>query len=133
MKKKIRISEESLNKIFGKDKIDEISHRKVDNALGKSNALFDDMTYAFNDFYDTVKYSEDVNNPYIIKIKKYADIIKSLLNRKNNQANNFSNELNKFDYKAFYNDKTRPEDEENYDDLDLTYLQNKYPKIKGEL
>ena len=86
------------------------------------------MEYAFNDFYDTVKYNEDINNPYVKKIKEYAEKIASLLDRKNAQRNNINNELNKFDYKKFYGDIGRPEDEEDYNNLDLRMLQDRYPR-----
>ena len=127
MKRRIKLSESDLNRIV-KRAINEISYGLADNAYNKSDEVFTEMEYAFNDFYDTVKYNEDINNPYVKKIKEYAEKIASLLDRKNAQRNNISNELNKFDYKKFYGDKNRSEDEEDYNNLDLRMLQDRYPR-----
>ena len=84
MKRRIKLSESDLNKIV-KRAINEISYGLADNAYNKSDEVFTEMEYAFNDFYDTVKYNEDINNPYVKKIKEYAEKIASLLDRKNAQ------------------------------------------------
>ena len=127
MKKIIKINEDSFNRLFN-GSINEISHDAVDNAFNKSDDIFWNLTNAFNDFYDELKYNADTNNPYIQKIKAYADAIGSILSVKVAQKNKFSDELNKFDHTKFYNDESRPEDEEDYGNLDLKYLQDKYPK-----
>ena len=127
MKKVIKINEDTFNRLFN-GSINEISHDVVDNAFNKSDDIFWNLTNAFNDFYDELKYNADTNNPYIQKIKAYADAIGSILSVKVAQKNKFSDELNKFDHTKFYNDESRPEDEEDYGNLDLKYLQNKYPK-----
>ena len=127
MKKVIKINEDTFNRLFN-GSINEISHDAVDNAFNKSDDIFWNLTNAFNDFYDELKYNADTNNPYIQKIKAYADAIGSILSVKVAQKNKFSDELNKFDHTKFYNDESRPEDEEDYGNLDLKYLQDKYPK-----
>ena len=127
MKKVIKINEDTFNRLFN-GSINEISHDVVDNAFNKSDDMFWNLTNAFNDFYDELKYNADTNNPYIQKIKAYADAIGSILSVKVAQKNKFSDELNKFDHTKFYNDESRPEDEEDYGNLDLKYLQDKYPK-----
>lgn len=127
MKKVIKINEDTFNRLFN-GSINEISHDVVDNAFNKSDDIFWNLTNAFNDFYDELKYNADTNNPYIQKIKAYADAIGSILSVKVAQKNKFSDELNKFDHTKFYNDESRPEDEEDYGNLDLKYLQDKYPK-----
>lgn len=127
MKKVIKINEDTFNRLFNST-INEISHDTVDRAYNKSDDIFYNLTNAFNDFYDELKYNADTNNPYIQKIKAYADAIGSILSVKVAQKNKFSDELNKFDHTKFYNDESRPEDEEDYGNLDLKYLQDKYPK-----
>ena len=127
MKKVIKINEDTFNRLFN-GSINEISHDAVDNAFNKSDDIFWNLTNAFNNFYDELKYNADTNNPYIQKIKAYADAIGSILSVKVAQKNKFSDELNKFDHTKFYNDESRPEDEEDYGNLDLKYLQDKYPK-----
>ena len=127
MKKVIKINEDTFNRLFN-GPINEISHDVVDNAFNKSDDIFWNLTNAFNDFYDELKYNADAKNPYIQKIKAYADAIGSILSVKVAQKNKFSDELNKFDHTKFYNDESRPEDEEDYGNLDLKYLQDKYPK-----
>ena len=127
MKKIIKINESTFNRLFN-GSINEISHDVVDNAFNKSDDMFWNLTNAFNDFYDELKYNADTNNPYIQKIKAYADAIGSILSVKVAQKNKFSDELNKFDHTKFYNDESRSEDEEDYGNLDLKYLQDKYPK-----
>ena len=121
--KTITLREESYNKL-----VNEISHGLVDKASEKSDNVFSEMEYAFSDFYNTVKYNVDKSNPYVKEIAGYAEKIADILFRKRNQRDNFNNELNKFDYEKFYNDMSRPEEEEDYDNLDLRYLQDKYPR-----
>lgn len=123
MKKVIRLTENQIEKA-----INEISYGKVDMAHNKLDDVFTDMEYAFNEFYETIKYNTDTNNPYVKKIKEYADKIGNILRRKDSQRDNMYDELNKFNHKEFYDDVNRPENEEDYENLDLKYLQNKYPK-----
>jgi len=127
MKRKITINEDKFNRLF--NDINEISHKTVQNASDVSEHVFYDMRVAFDDFYDTVKYNPDGNNPYVKKIKAYADAIDAILSQKGMQRKNFDNELNKFDYEKFYADNS----DEDYDNLDLKYLQNKYPKDKSNM
>ena len=124
MKKRIKLSESDLNRIV-KRVINEISYGLVDNASSISDKVFYDMEMAFQDFYDTIKYNVDTNNPYVKKIKEYADAIGDILSKKSQQRKNFEIEKNKFDYKDFYSDKDAPDD---YDKLELRDLQSKYPK-----
>ena len=123
MKKVIRLTENQIEKA-----INEISYGKVDMAHNKLDDVFTDMEYAFNEFYETIKYNTDTNNPYVKKIKEYADKIENILRRKDSQRDNMYDELNKFNHKEFYDDVNRPENVEDYENLDLKYLQNKYPK-----
>lgn len=120
MSKKINLTEKQLNKA-----INEISYGTVNNASNVSDNIFWEMEISFQDFYDTVKYNKDSNNPYVKKIKEYADAIKEILSKKSRQRKNFDVERNKFDYKKFYDDKNAPDD---YDNMELKDLQNKYPK-----
>ena len=131
--KKVKLSEESFNKLKSK-LVNEISHRTVDNASRTSDNIFYDIEFAFNEFYQLVRYSEHRDNPYIKKIAQYAEAIEDILSKKSNQRRNFDQELNKFDYQKFYNDEDKPEEwEEDYDDLDLRMLQNKYPKDNSNM
>lgn len=121
--KKVKLNEESYKKL-----VSEISYNTVNNADNAHYSIFYELYDAFKDFYDTVKFNDDPNNPYIIKIKQYADAIDAILDRKVKQGRVFGDELNKFDYEKFYADRERPESEEDYENLDLRYLQQKYPK-----
>lgn len=124
--KKVKLKEESYNKL-----VNEISHGLVDKASNMSDRLFWDLGAKFDDFYDAVKekYETYDTNPYIRQIRGYADAIFDILMKKSNQRRNFDKELNKFDYNKFYDDMEKPEEwEEDYDDLDLRMLQDKYPK-----
>lgn len=145
--KKVTMRESSYDMLKEKilegkfDNINEISHGTVSRAYDRSDDLFYDARVAFEDFYTAldetlykVKYEsnhgEQTNNPYLDKIKNCADIIYDLFNQKKKQQDKFYDEtMNKFDYKKFYGDKKKPEEwEDNYDDLDLRMLQQKYPK-----
>lgn len=121
--KKVRLTEESYNKL-----VNEISYNTVDRAFDKCDKVFEEMTNTFRDFYDTVKYNADKKNPYVIKIKKYADAINNILERKYHQASNFDKELNGVDVDKFYNDKYRPEVPEDYNEYEMGYLKRNYPK-----
>lgn len=118
--KKVNLSEEAYNKL-----VNEISYGKVQNAADESEHIFYDMSVAFQDFYDTVKYNPRTTNPYVKKIKFYADAINDILTKKVSQHTDFNKELDKFDYEKFYNNAA---EEPDYDGLDLKYLQQNYPK-----
>lgn len=119
--KTVKLNEEAYNKL-----LNEISYGKVQNAADESEHIFYDMSVAFQDFYDTVKYNPRTTNPYVKKIKLYADAIDNILAYKNSQRKySFKKELDKFDYKKFYDSD---KDEPDYDELDLKYLQQNYPK-----
>ena len=120
MTKRVRLTEKQMNKA-----INEISYGKVDDASNISDNIFWDMEVAFQNFYDTVKYNADNNNPYVKKIKEYSDAIMGILSKKSQQRKNFDTELRKFDYNKFYNDDTAPDD---YDKMELMDLQKKYTK-----
>ena len=126
MKRKIEISEEKFNKIF-KNPINEISYGKVENAYNKSEDVFWRLNSTFNDFYDELTYNADTYNPYIKKIKLYADAIDVILSSKINQHKKFGDELDKFDHDKFYDDVAGKEDYIDYDEMELRDLQNKYP------
>ena len=120
MTKRVKLTEKQIRKT-----INEISYGTVDDASNISDNIFWEMETLFQDFYDTVKYNADESNPYVKKIKEYADAIREILFKKSLQRKNFDIERNKFDYNKFYNDKDAPED---YANLELRDLQNKYPK-----
>ena len=122
-KKVIKINEDSFNRLFNNNPVNEISYGTVDNASNKSDDIFTEMRWAFNEFYDTVKYNADVNNPYVQEIMAYANAIQDILINKTNQRDNFNNELGKFDYKKFHD-----EGGDDYKGEDLRTLQTKYPK-----
>lgn len=122
--KTVKLKEESYNKL-----VNEISHGLVDRASTRSDNLFWDLEVKFDDFYDAIRYESDDTNPYIRQIRQYADAIADIFMKKSNQRRNFDKELNKFDYNKFYDDAEKLEEwEEDYDNLDLKMLQNKYPK-----
>lgn len=131
--KKVKLTESSFAKL--KDKlVNEVSHGMVDRASHTSDNIFYDIEAAFDEFYQLVRYSDNRDNPYIKKIAEYAEAIEDILSRKSNQRRNFDTELNKFDYNKFYDDEEKPEEwEEDYDDLDLRMLQNKYPKDNSNM
>lgn len=127
--KTVKLKEESYNKL-----VNEISHGLVDRASTRSDNLFWDLEVKFDDFYDAIRYESDDTNPYIKQIRQYADAIADIFMKKSNQRRNFDSELNKFDYNKFYDDAEKPEEwEEDYDDLDLRMLQNKYPKDNSNM
>ena len=127
--KTVKLKEESYNKL-----VNEISHGLVDRASTRSDNLFWDLEVKFDDFYDAIRYESDDTNPYIRKIREYADAIADIFTKKANQRRNFDSELNKFDYNKFYDDAEKPEEwEEDYDNLDLRMLQDKYPKDNSNM
>lgn len=140
MKRKIKLSEEKFRKLFKND-LNEISYGTVYRASDRSDDMFWRLETEFSNFYCQLeeimfdlKYDsregEQTENPYLIKIKEYADKIEEILLRKSKQAKNFDNELSKFDYKKFHDDICDKEDFVDYDELELRDLQNKYPNEK---
>lgn len=148
--KKVTMKETSYNMLKGKileskfndiNSINEISYGTVDKAYDKLEKIFGDMKSYFEDFYTSlndaifkVKHEssegEAKQNPYLDKIKYYADRIDEVLRQKEKQRENFyDNTMRKFDYNKFYDDNEKPQEwEDNYDNLDLRMLQQKYPK-----
>lgn len=133
--KKLNITEVAYNKL--KEKIlNEISYGMVDRAYERSNDLFTRLHSSFLDFYDELMYPEHLSdedtenyekNPYIIKIKEYAEAILDILDKKNRQQDKFYDEtMNKFDRNKFYDSEESKEND--YDEMDLRYLQSEYPK-----
>lgn len=123
--KKVRLSEEAYEKLK-KHIINEISFGKVDKADDVSYEIFNGMKSAFDDFYMEVRYNADKQNPYVQKIKAYADAINDILEKKTKQAKHFGDELDKVDREKFYDDDSRVEDD--YNDVDLRQLQARYPR-----
>ena len=123
--KKINITEDQYRKLS--EVIDEISYRTVNIASNKSDNLFYKLGSTFSDFEDALNdvYVGD-NNPYLEKIKGLSDEIRDILDKKMQQSNRFHKEMNNFDRNKFY-DSDDAEEHDVYD-MDLNYLQNKYPK-----
>lgn len=127
--KRLKMNESSFNKL-----LNEISYNTVDQAQRKSEHVFDRMYSEFQDFYDEVCYNEDSENPYVKKIKAYADAIDAILSAKKAQGDKFSDEIDKFDWYEYENDPSNYEDNDfdgeydDYEDKDLRQLQAKYPK-----
>ena len=138
MKRKIKLSEEKFRKLFKND-LNEISYGTAYRASDRSHDMFWQLENEFSKFYyqlDDVMFNlkydsregEQTENPYLIKIKEYADKIEDILLRKTRQNSNFDKELNKFDHKKFYDDIRDKEDYIDCDELELRDLQNKYPR-----
>ena len=137
MKKKITINEEKFNKIFNSE-LNEISYGTVERVSSLNNIRFSNLENSFQDFLNELndiifrlKYNSVVSNPsnpYLNKIKEYADLIEDIFVKKRKQRDNFENELNKFDHEKFYSDMGDREDYTDYDELELRDLQNKYPR-----
>ena len=123
--KRINITEDQYRKLS--ETIDEISYRTVNRASNKSDNLFYKLGSTFSDFEDALNdvYVGD-NNPYLEKIKGLSDEIRDILDKKMQQSNRFHKEMNNFDRNKFY-DSDDAEEHDVYD-MDLNYLQNKYPK-----
>lgn len=135
--KTIKLSEESYNKLKNK-LINEISYGTVDHAYNRANDLFWEVRSTFEDFYSALddamfnaKYDsrdgEQTRNPYLEKIKGCADIIYDILNKKRDQQNKFFDATTgKIDHDKFW--KSEESQENDIDDMDLNYLQKKFPK-----
>ena len=135
--KTVKLSEESYNKL--KDRlINEISYGTVDHAYDRANDLFWEVRSTFEDFYSALdeamfkaKYDsregEQTSNPYLEKIKGYADIIYDMLNKKKEQQDKFFDATTgKVDHNKFF--KSDEGQENDIDDMDLNYLQKNFPK-----
>jgi hypothetical protein len=135
--KTVKLSEESYNKLK-KSLVNEISYGVVDRAYNRSDDLFWGVYTSFEDFYESLneaifnakndsREGEQTSNPYLEKIKGCADIIRDILTKKKNQQDKFiDNTTSKIDHRKFYDS---PDAEENdIDDMDLNYLQKKFPK-----
>lgn len=135
--KTVNLSEEAYNKL--KDKlVNEISYGTVDHAYDRANDLFWEVRSTFEDFYSAldeaifkVKYDsregEQTSNPYLEKIKGCADIIYGMLNKKKEQQNKFFDATTgKVNHDKFW--KSEESQENDIDDMDLNYLQKKFPK-----
>ena len=135
--KTVKLSEESYNKL--KDRlINEISYGTVDHAYDRSNGLFWEVRSTFEDFYSALdeamfkaKYDsregEQTSNPYLEKIKGFADIIYDMLNKKKEQQDKFFDATTgKVDHKKIF--KSDEGQENDIDDMDLNYLQKNFPK-----
>ena len=137
MKKKIIINEEKFNKIFNSE-LNEISYGTVERVSSLNNIRFSNLENSFQDFLNELndiifrlKYNSFVSNPsnpYLNKIKEYADLIEDIFVKKRKQRDNFEMELNKFDHEKFYSDMGDREDYTDYDELELRDLQTNYPK-----
>ena len=135
--KTIKLSEESYNKLKNK-LINEISYGTVDHAYNRANDLFWEVRSTFEDFYSALddamfnaKYDsregEQTSNPYLEKIKGCADIIYDMLNRKRDQQDKFFDATTgNVDHNKFF--KSEEGQENDIDDMDLNYLQKKFPK-----
>lgn len=135
--KTIKLSEESYNKLKNK-LINEISYGTVDHAYNRANDLFWEVRSTFEDFYSALddamfnaKYDsrdgEQTSNPYLEKIKGCADIIYDILNKKRDQQDKFFDATTgKIDHDKFW--KSEESQENDIDDMDLNYLQKKFPK-----
>ena len=123
--KKVRLSEQDIKNIV-KNVVNEISYDTVNKAWAKNDKLFSEIEYNFNEFYYSLDKVADSDNRYIQEILNYANQIRKIIDRKKNQANNFDNELSKFDHEKYWNSDEGQED--TYDDKELRYLQGKYNK-----
>ena len=117
--------------------VNEISVGTVDSAHRRSDKIFWHLKHAFDSFYDELEESisnvewesndnEMKSNPYLEKIKAYADAIQVILDSKMEQSEMFYDEVNKINDREFYNS---PEADDNYlEDMELRDAQAKYPK-----
>lgn len=134
--KTVKLNENSYNRLRSA-LINEISVGTVNNAYRKSDDIFWHVRSAFEDFYSELEESifnlrwetsdgDMKYNPYINKIKEYADAIQEILDKKEAQGKRFDNELEKIDSRKFYDS---PEaDDEYLEDMELRDAQARYPK-----
>lgn len=135
--KKVKLSEESYNKLK-ESLINEISYGTVDRAYRRSGDIFFNVQSAFEEFYNTltdvlynVQYEsgedEQTSNPYLNQIREYADAIYDIFNKKMDQRDKFFDATTKkIDHDKFW--KSEDGQENDIDDMDLNYLQKKFPK-----
>ena len=106
-----------------KDRLmNEISYDKVNKAYDVSDDIFSKMSSTFADFYHTVKFNADETNPYVQRIKAYADKIKELIDKKYDQGRLFYDETGKVDI-----NKARKDDDK-YGEDEIRDLQARYPR-----
>ena len=124
--KKVKLSEESYTKLKNK-LISEISYGMVDRAYDKSDEIFYHVMNSFDDFYVNLGDAliDSKENPYLVKIKQYADSILDILNKKRNQQENFYNTTKSVSQNDFYNSEDGMEN--SIEDMDLGYVRDKYP------
>ena len=134
--KTVKLNENSYKRLRSA-LINEISVGTVDNAHRRSEKIFWKVKSAFERFYDELdetlynlewetKDNEMKSNPYIDKIKEYADAIQGILDAKEAQGERFYDEVDKINDDDFYNS---PDADDTYlDDMELRDAQNKYPK-----
>lgn len=135
--KKIKLGEDSYERLKSA-LINEISVGLVDNANRVSDKIFWHVKNAFDSFYDelentmfNLRWNMDDNqmksNPYISKIKEYADAIKVILDKKAAQGERFYDETDKIDNEKFHDSLTDDSDEY-LEDMELRDAQKKFPK-----
>lgn len=135
--KKIKLEEDSYKRLKSA-LINEISVGLVDNANRVSDKIFWRVKSKFDSFYDELEetisnlmWEMDDNqmksNPYISKIKEYADAIKVILDKKAAQGERFYDETDKIDNRKFYDSLTDDSDEY-LEDMELRDAQKKFPK-----
>lgn len=92
------MSEQSFNII--RDRVNEISDRMIDDAYDRSDDLFYQVRYSFEEFRDMVDYAigrverdsengEQKSNPYLNRIKELVDEIEEILLKKKRQQKKF--------------------------------------------
>lgn len=97
------MSEQSFNVI--RDRVNEISNRVIDDAYDRSDDLFYQVRYSFEEFRDMVDYvigrverdsenGEQKSNPYLNRIKELVDEIEEILLKKKRQQKKFFNATN---------------------------------------
>lgn len=135
--KTIKLGENSYERLKS-TLINEISVGLVDNANRVSDKIFWHLKSAFDSFYseleDTMfnlRWNMEDNqmksNPYISKIKEYADAIQEILDKKAAQGEKFYDETDKIDHRKFYDSLT--DDSDGYlEDMELRDAQKKFPK-----
>ena len=106
MAKTFRINEDALRNIVReavKKKINEISYGTVDDAYYKGMD-FDSLYMAFDSFYSELGEIDCEKNPYLMKVKGYADAINAILSRKADQNRNFMRNTLDVDNSKYYSD-----------------------------
>ena len=131
--KKVKLKEDAYRKL-----VNELKYGTVDNAYDRLDDIFSGVTVAF-EYLDSaideaiynVKWEsakgEQTENPYLMKIREYADAIGDILEKKKLQKRRFFNATTgSVDTGRFF--KSPESRSKDLDDMDLTYMQNNYPK-----